>query len=186
MNNPSLKGKVAKTFDCPKCGLTLTQYSLGTRVRFQKCCTEEERFWLKVNKTDTCWLWTGFLNHDGYGRVGPRKGVHTGMRAHRWAWESVNGPIPAGMELMHTCDVRACVRVDHLRLGTHSENMADCFQKGRSTQGERNSHAVLNADQVREIRGLEGKERQVDIAAKFGVRPSQISHIWARRTWRHI
>jgi hypothetical protein len=28
--------------------------------------TPEERFWPRVNKTDTCWLWTGNINHHGY------------------------------------------------------------------------------------------------------------------------
>ena len=53
----------------------------------------ETLFWQKVNKTDGCWLWTAYLNRTGYGqfRVNRR-----GVLAHRFAYELVVGPIPAG------------------------------------------------------------------------------------------
>lgn len=51
--------------------------------------------------------------------------------AHRLAWRKARGPIPEGMEIMHDCDNPPCVNIDHLRLGTHAENMADMARKGR-------------------------------------------------------
>lgn len=44
------------------------------------------------------------------------------VRAHRYAWEQINGPIPAGMVIDHTCWEHSCVNVDHLRLATRAQN----------------------------------------------------------------
>ena len=90
----------------------------------------EERFWEKVQKTDGCWLWTGATIAAGYGELAvgqPRKP----LRAHRLSWEMHHGPIPEGLLVLHHCDVRNCVRPEHLFLGTHQDNMADAYAKGR-------------------------------------------------------
>src|SRR5262245_49640461 len=66
-----------------------------------------ERFWSRVNKTDTCWLWTaGVMGRTGYG--GFRfDGCVRG--AHRFSWQLAHGPIPGGAHVLHRCDVRLCV-----------------------------------------------------------------------------
>ena len=51
--------------------------------------------------------------------------------AHRLAWTLVHGPIPRGMWVLHHCDVRNCINVDHLFLGTSQDNIDDKMQKGR-------------------------------------------------------
>jgi hypothetical protein len=82
-----------------------------------------ERFWAKVNKTETCWLWTGCTTRPiplGYGRI--RIG-HKFVVAHRYAWMQVNGPIPEGLELDHLCKVRHCVNPDHLEPVDHLTNV---------------------------------------------------------------
>ena len=73
-----------------------------------------ERFWPKVEKTDTCWLWTAGKSHDGYGFIGTggRRAPH--VYAHRYAYESLVGPIPDGLQLDHLCRVRNCVNPAHL------------------------------------------------------------------------
>ena len=92
--------------------------------------------WKYVNKTDSCWLWTMAVSQDGYGKwVINRKTVIS----HRFVWELVNGPIPVGLFVCHTCDVRNCVRPDHLFLGTHKDNMRDMREKGRAAKGDANS-----------------------------------------------
>lgn len=81
-----------------------------------------ERFWEKVEKTDTCWLWTAQVIPEGYGRFWLDGRQHN---AHRVAWELEHGPIPDGLVVDHLCRVRNCVRPDHLRVCTTSENVLE-------------------------------------------------------------
>jgi len=80
-----------------------------------------ERFWMKVDKTQGCWNWTGAAS-GGYGSwaEGNKKKHH---RAHRFAYEQVVGPIPEGMLLDHMCFNTLCVNPAHLRPVTHKQNM---------------------------------------------------------------
>lgn len=95
--------------------------------------TVEEWFWTFVDKTDTCWLWTGKLAGRGYGQVSAKvDGRWTMVYAHRVSYERHHGPIPAGMEVLHSCDVPNCVRPDHLSVGTRRQNMMDAHLKDRT------------------------------------------------------
>ncbi len=78
------------------------------------------RFWPKVNKTSTCWLWTGSISSGGYGGFGIRG---TAKKAHRVSYELIVGPIPEGLELDHLCRVRHCVNPNHLEPVTRQENV---------------------------------------------------------------
>ena len=78
------------------------------------------RFWAKVDKTETCWLWTGGQSA-GYGRFGFKGRPNLG--AHRFAYELLVGPIPPGLDLDHLCRVRNCVNPDHLEPVTRRENL---------------------------------------------------------------
>jgi hypothetical protein len=94
----------------------------------------EVRFWDKVQKTDGCWLWTAAKSPAGYGcfTVGSVKdGTRRLAIAPRVSWELAYGPIPDGMFVCHRCDIPACVRPDHLFLGTPKANIEDCVRKGR-------------------------------------------------------
>lgn len=83
-----------------------------------------------------CLVWTGNLGGSGYGRInvnGKR------MKAHRYAWERVNGPIPEGLMIDHMCFNRACVNVEHLRLATRAQNAENrSGAVAGSTSGARN------------------------------------------------
>lgn len=82
--------------------------------------TPQERFWAKVTKTETCWLWTGATHVSGYGIV--RVGDKT-QRAHRVSYLWEHGAIPDRMDLDHLCRVRHCVRPSHLEPVTRGTNV---------------------------------------------------------------
>lgn len=70
-----------------------------------------ERFWLKVEKTETCWLWTAGKYKSGYGAFWFCGGMR---RAHRLSFVDAKGDILPGLELDHLCRVRSCVNPGHL------------------------------------------------------------------------
>ena len=88
-----------------------------------------DTFWSRVEKTaDGCWLWTSTIVWNGYGqfRIDNRR-----VYAHRFAYEQVNGTIPAGLDLDHLCRVRRCVNPAHLEPVTRRENL----RRGRVARG---------------------------------------------------
>ncbi len=90
-------------------------------------------FWAKVDKSGDCWLWTAFKNQQGYGRI---KVLHRPILAHRLAWQLTYGVIKDDeLCVCHHCDVRLCVRPDHLFLGTLRDNNLDRTRKGRTRSG---------------------------------------------------
>lgn len=90
------------------------------------------RFDAQHRKGDGCWLWTGRLSVVGYGQI---KQHYQTRHAHRVSYELNIGPIPPGLVVCHTCDVRACVNPDHLWLGTFGDNNRDREAKGRGRWG---------------------------------------------------
>jgi hypothetical protein len=76
-------------------------------------------FWSRVDKTGSCWLWTGAIQSRGYGHLAVNKRA---VLAHRYAWELENGPIADGLVIDHRCRVRACVNPDHMDLVSPKEN----------------------------------------------------------------
>jgi hypothetical protein len=82
--------------------------------------TPEERFWPKVDAEGICWEWTAGKFTDGYGQFNDGESK---ISAHRWAWESLVGPVPEGTELDHLCRNVACVNPDHLEPVPHGENV---------------------------------------------------------------
>ena len=147
-----------------------------------------ERFWSKVDKECSeffdCWEWIGTILPSGYGQF--RIDGH-GVRAHRFMWELVNGTIPKDLYVLHECDNRSCVNPDHLRLGTHKENMEDMTEKGRGKVGEKNGRSKLTVEDIISIRFLYTAGFNMSyLANRFGVSKVQISSIIRREAWRHI
>ena len=143
-----------------------------------------ERFWKHVSKTESCWLWSGAKLKSGYGAF--NRGSAVVVTAHRFSFEMANGQIPDGICVLHRCDVKTCVRPDHLFLGTKADNIKDMYAKGRGNppRGERSPSAKLTEDQVRTIRADCRSPRK--IAKQFDVARSTIRNIKKYRKWAHV
>lgn len=142
----------------------------------------------RINKNVTldsetgCWMWARGKDRYGYGYI---KCPGIRLRAHRYAYEAFVGPIPDGMFVCHRCDVRACVNPEHLFIGTHRDNMADCATKGRNVHGERHPGAKLSQGAVAKIFALRAQgASQSKIAARFGVSQQLVSRVLMRQCWR--
>ncbi|MFA6992228.1 MAG: HNH endonuclease signature motif containing protein [Candidatus Gracilibacteria bacterium] len=152
--------------------------------------TIKERFLnkVKIGKPDECWLWIGGVSSRGYGNFCPthRKNI----RAHRFSYELFKGKIPEGLLVCHKCDVPRCVNPDHLFVGTQSENILDCSQKGRlnkpDNRGEKCVRSKLNWGEVSEIRSmyLTKNFTQKKLGEIFGVCDRNISDIVKGVTWK--
>lgn len=128
-----------------------------------------------------CWIYKGVINHAGYGVLMTSRQVSQDL-VHRLVYESVHGPIPDGICVLHKCDNPSCCRPDHLFLGTHRDNMQDMARKGRSAK------AKLTETQVRTIRDryANGDVSLDQLGKEFGVHLSTISLAVRRVNWKHV
>lgn len=129
-------------------------YRLGSAERLH------ERFFRNVAKSDTCWMWTGRRDGNGYGQF-KIVGVSSHF-AHRHSWEMVHGTVPDGYSVCHRCDTPACVNPDHLFLGTQRVNVLDAAMKGRLAFGKHlNKLTEAEKSEIRATyrRGVHGEWR---------------------------
>jgi transposase-like protein len=146
-----------------------------------------EKFWSQVDTSVNCWLWKAGRDGGGYGRF---KILGVSRLAHRVAFTMATGPIPAGLNVCHRCDVPACVRPDHLFLGSQLDNMRDCSAKGRTV----GSHGTLSGmAKLTDATALEILEKYAtttvsksQLARDYGISESSIRKLIRRDTWRHL
>lgn len=143
------------------------------------------RFFARAKKSRGCWQWAGTTDWKGYGVIEIKKpgaARRHVLRAHRISFEIFNGVIPPGKFICHKCDNPPCVNPKHLFIGDRSDNMQDCFTKGRGRTG------ILRPRDIRYIR-KEYPKKDVTarrLAKKFGVGRKAIYDAAKRKTWRWL
>jgi hypothetical protein len=165
---------------------------------------------------DECWPWTGHRNYAGYGVMYLSQGRNN-YATHRIAYFLETGKDLDGLFACHRCDNPPCCNPNHIFPGTAKQNTEDAVRKGRiatgdragarkhpdtlrrgsdhwakrnphlSARGERQGHAKLTEQAVREIRLRSSVgHTNSEIAKDYGVRPGNIWHIVNGLSWRHV
>ena len=134
-----------------------------------------------------CSIWMGAVTHGGYAQSNVAARTEGTTIVHRALFQHLNGSIPNGMYICHSCDTPSCVNIDHLFLGTPKDNAQDRKKKRRSAskQGELNGNSKLKFGDVVQIKKLINRgDLQKDIASRFGVSVESIGLISRGLTWR--
>lgn len=131
-----------------------------------------------------CWMYTGGWNGGGYGNIWDNGRTRS---AHIVSYEIHIGPVPEGLNVLHTCDYRPCINPDHLFVGTTQDNIDDMISKGRDGfKGVRNGRCLLTEEQVAEIKKLLKNYSQQHIADKYNVSRPTIAAIKSGRNWGQL
>lgn len=145
----------------------------------------------KVKLKGPCILWKGGTTKKGYG-VRRFQGHNT--TAHRAAWIERFGPIASRwIFVCHECDNPACINVDHLFLGTNTDNMRDASRKGRLKglydwrHGEKHPRATITDEQAVAIRAVHAAGVSYPVIAKqLGVSKFAVQQVGSGRTFRQL
>jgi len=139
-----------------------------------------DRFWAKVQKTDSCWLWDGGKSHNGYGVFSIK---YKGYRATHVAWFLTYGKFPTQW-LLHSCDNPSCVNPLHLHEGSAGDNNKEKVERGRCPQGINVYNARFTEQDIRDIRS--DKRYLREIAVEYGVHLNTIHAIKSGKNWKHV
>lgn len=180
---------------CKACGISFLAHAWFVRDgQAQYCsrkCTYEgkrwtpEEFWGFIEKTDTCWIWNGKRDKDGYGEI---SFLGRAQKAHRIAWKLSIGPIPPKIMVCHHCDNPPCCNPAHLFLGTAKDNTQDMISKNRNAHGKVHPNAVLTEEKVKQARIWyeSGEKNMRQIAAELNVSYAAIVPAIHRKWWKHV
>ncbi len=158
--------------------------------------TSEERFFAKVEKTESCWLWTAAKNVWGYG-VFWFEGKN--LPAHHFL---VRAKKPSHLLALHTCDQPACVNPSHILFGTQKDNMHDMHKKGRAnpkpgwqgmmrlrvtSRGEQHPKHKLTEEQVRLIRAQKNRVGlMAELARHYGLSHQGMTNVYRGKSWKFV
>ncbi len=192
MTNPIIL-KICSIENCEKpakrrgwCGMHYTRwYRHGDPLAVSVIVGDDiARFWSCVQKSDNCWLWTGYT--DPNKRYGQIRINGTMTLAHRYSFFLANG-FYAEPQTLHSCDNPPCVNPAHLHEGTAQDNSDEMIERGRRVilRGEANGQSKLTPTDVLEIRAIVGMTI-CEIGKQYGVHNGVISSIRNRKSWQHI
>ena len=147
----------------------------------------KERFFQYVDKTNSCWLWTGATS-SGKGKARRAMFFFRGTTTHasRVAWIILIGD-PKQSLVLHTCDNDLCVNPDHLYLGTYGDNLRDRLIRYPESvvRGSAHGQSKLTELQVKEIREkyIPYSYSQYRLAKEYGVARTTIQQLLEGRSW---
>ena len=140
----------------------------------------------EVDPATGCWNWVGAGNGAKfqYGRVIVNGVRHLVPRISAFVHKGL--PLDSENCVLHICDNPRCFNPDHLFFGDRGDNVHDCETKRRGNHPTREAHgrAKLTMAQAREIRSLQGKATDKELALAFHVSPGLIWQIHRNRIWR--
>lgn len=141
-----------------------------------------KRFWSKVDKSGDCWVWTSnSIKNRGLFKV-----FGDNIYAPRVSYAMECGEIPEGISVCHTCDNPACVKPEHLFLGTDADNSKDRNEKGRQARGEKSGRAVLTEKDVLLIREKIYLDWPLTDISKLGYSYTSVVDIKRGKSWAHV
>lgn len=114
------------------------------------------------------------------------------MAASKAAWIMINGPVPSGLHVCHTCDNRICCNPSHLWLGTPTDNVRDCIEKGRrgilpvGAQHKRPCAKVTPALVAIARKMHEAGRTPSEIQSAIGLSRKATYAITHRQSWTHL
>jgi len=179
---------------CLKCQL---EFTCSKNLKNRKYCSLEcayqhrqslalSRFWsnVKIDTPEKCWIWSGNLDRQGYGKIGIRTLPTRG--AHRIAYMLTHScSLSRETIIRHTCDNPPCCNPNHLKTGTTKDNINDKILRHRTCYGSTNRGAKLSLDDVKEIIKLRqaGIKRNL-IAQQFSINANHVSRLLSGSRWK--
>lgn len=123
-----------------------------------------------------CLEWCGRCDRKGYGEVWHQGRPH---RAHRLVWQFTKSEtLEPTVLLLHSCDNPKCCRVNHLRPGTHQENMADRLERGRPGSAKITAATALAI--------FTSTKPSWELSTEYAVSEEVVRRIKRRDTWGHV